>query len=190
MIEATSRDKELIVDILSASFQENKSVNYLIPQDSKHRQRLRKLIDYTFEICMQSGKAVLSEDRKACALLIIPERKKTTLKTLFLMVDLIWNSIGAGNIRKALDREKRIGARQPKSPFYHLWFIGVSPDHQGKGSGSMLLHEILQEAGELGRPVYLETSTLRNLPWYEKNGFTIYDKLELTYTLYLLKWTK
>lgn len=106
------------------------------------------------------------------------------------MIDLIWNSIGVGNIRKALDRENRIGALHPHTPFYHLWFIGVRPDQQGKGSGGKLLNEILLEAGELNRPVYLETSTLRNLPWYEKYGFKIYDKLELTYTLYLLKWTK
>jgi ribosomal protein S18 acetylase RimI-like enzyme len=190
MVEATAGDKALIVDILSEAFLENKSVNYLVPQDRKRRDRLRKLIEYSFDICRQSGKAVLSDDRKACALLIFPERKKTTLKTIGLMVDLIRNSIGVGNIIKAARRESRIAARHPQGSLYHLWFIGVSPEDQGKGSGGRLLKEIQQEAGTLNRTVVLETSTLQNLPWYEKHGFTIYDQLEFTYTLYLLKWTK
>lgn len=35
--------------------------------------------------------------------------------------------------------------------------------------------------------MYLETSMPENLPWYERFGFRIYDRLELGYTLYFLK---
>jgi ribosomal protein S18 acetylase RimI-like enzyme len=188
MKEASLEDKSLIVDILTRSFENNQSINYLIPQDSRRKERIRNLMDYSFELCREAGRVLLSDDRKACALLILPERKKTTWNSLRLSLFLITKSIGFRNIPKALNREGRIAARHPKTPYYHLWFIGVAPEHQGRGRGGQLLREILEEAENQHRPVYLETSTLKNLPWYEKHGFEIFDRLELSYTLYLLRW--
>jgi ribosomal protein S18 acetylase RimI-like enzyme len=69
----------------------------------------------------------------------------------------------------------------------YLWFIGVAPAEQHKGHGSSLLTAILAMSAKLNLPLFLETSTLKNLPWYERFGFGIYDKLDLTYTLYFLK---
>lgn len=69
----------------------------------------------------------------------------------------------------------------------YLWFIGVNPGDQHKGIGSKLLQEIIAFADQKKLPLFLETSTLTNLPWYERFGFKIYDQLELSYTLYFLK---
>jgi hypothetical protein len=35
MIQATRKDKSFIVDLLSRAFDENRSVNYVIPQDQR-----------------------------------------------------------------------------------------------------------------------------------------------------------
>lgn len=69
----------------------------------------------------------------------------------------------------------------------YLWFIGVDPLYQRSGIGSRLLKEVIADAGAKGLPIYLETSTERNLPWYQRFGFRIYDELHLTYVLYFLK---
>jgi len=95
--------------------------------------------------------------------------------------------IGLSNIRKAMAREAQINKLHPKRPIYYLWFIGVDPLAQKKGVGTKLLKEIINEAKFKGRPIYLETSTLKNIPWYEKFGFTVYNKLDLGYELYCLK---
>ncbi|GHB87487.1 GNAT family N-acetyltransferase [Persicitalea jodogahamensis] len=187
MVEATDRDKELVVEILAQSFDENKSVNYLIPQDEKRMQRIRELIAYSYEMCRLWGKVALSEDRKACALVIFPDRKRTTVRSLLLMGRLIFKSIGLRNITKALDREGRVHTHHPNMPIYHLWFLGVLPEYQGRGYGSQLLDELLLDADEMKRPVYLETSTQRNIPWYEKHGFLIYGKIPLSYDLLLMR---
>jgi ribosomal protein S18 acetylase RimI-like enzyme len=69
----------------------------------------------------------------------------------------------------------------------YLWFIGVDPAWQHQGIGGKLLNEIIEEANMESLPVYLETSTLQNLPWYERFGFEIYNKLEMSYTLFFLR---
>ncbi|WP_373512206.1 GNAT family N-acetyltransferase [Persicitalea sp.] len=190
MVEATIEDKKLVVEILFRSFEDNMSVNYLIPHDSKRTLRLRELIAYSLEMCRLWGKVVISENRKACALVIFPDRKRTTLRSLLIMGRLILKSIGFWNIRKALSRENQVYAHHPRIPIYHLWFVGVLPEHQGEGIGSKILEEIMKDAAEMGRPVYLETSTHKNIPWYQKHGFSIYGKIQLSYTLFLMRSDK
>ena len=86
-------------------------------------------------------------------------------------------------------RESKIKSFHPKYSFYYLWFIGVDPDEQNKGIGSQLLEEVIKEGKLQQRPTYLETSTLRNLPWYQKFGFQIFEELDFGYKLFCLKTT-
>lgn len=130
----------------------------------------------------------LSDDKKACALITYPDKKKTTLKSILLDVKLIFYSVGLKNIKKTLAREAMINKIQPKELKYYLWFIGVYPEYQNEGIGSLLLSEIIEDSEHKKRPIYLETSTLKNLPWYKKFGFQVYNELELSYRLFFLKW--
>lgn len=187
MVEATFQEKELVVEILAQSFQDNLSVNYLIPRDSKRMQRIRELMAYSFDLCRLFGKAVLSENRKACALVIFPDRKRTSVQSLVLSARLILKAMGIRNIGKALSRESQVAQKHPSTQIYHLWFLGVLPEFQSEGTGGELLDELLADAVTMNRPVYLETSTLRNLPWYERHGFSIYGEILLSYTLYLMR---
>jgi len=55
------------------------------------------------------------------------------------------------------------------------------------GIGSALMQDVIAESIKIKRSVYLETSTPKNLPWYERFGFTIYDELDLGYRLYFMR---
>jgi GNAT superfamily N-acetyltransferase len=187
MIEASHKDKTFIVDLLSRAFDDNKSVNYVLPQDRRRRERIRHLMSYSFEVCHRFGKVYLSEEGRGCAMILFPEQQKTDLSSLVLDFKLITRSIGLSHVRKAMNRESAIKNRHPQELLYYLWFIGVEHGERGKGIGSALLNGIIQEAGAMNRTICLETSAPKNLPWYQKAGFSIYDELDLGYTLYFLK---
>jgi GNAT superfamily N-acetyltransferase len=187
MKNADYKDKNLVIDILTKSFDTNQSVNYIAKQDGKRLKRISALMDYSFEVCYMFGDVFLSDDRKACALILYPDKKKTTLKSILLDIKLIFSCIGVENIKKALARESKIKQLQPKELMYYLWFIGVDPEYQNEGIGSILLDEVIKDSKYKQRPIYLETSTLKNLPWYKKYGFQIYNELELSYKLFFLK---
>jgi len=173
MIVAKPQDKSLVVDILAQSFDDNLSVNYVVRQDSRRQERIRSLMSYSFEYCQLFGKVWLSEDRTACALVLYPERKKSNLQTTLLDLKLAFG-IGLSHVGRVLAREKQIKALHPATPFCHLWFIGTRAEAQGKGTGSRLLAEVVADSR---LPIYLETSVDRNIPWYEKNGFTVFGEL-------------
>src|ERR1019366_7785654 len=187
MNKAKYTDKNLIVNILTNSFDDNKSVNYIIRQDKKRVDRIKNLMEYSFDMCYYFGEVFLSDDKKGCALILLPDKKKTNLKSILLDMKLIISCIGLSNVTKAMDREARIKKLQPTDLMYYLWFIGVDPKEQNRGIGSGLLGEIIKEGFSKGRPVYLETSTVKNIPWYEKFGFKIYNELDLSYRLFFMK---
>lgn len=187
MRNANKSDKSLIVEILAKSFDSNLSVNYIIKQDGKRTKRIWALMDYSFEVCSAFGDVFLSDDNKACALVVYPDKKKSSFQSTLLDIKLIFQAVGIGNISKTLNREKLIKGIQPPIPMSYLWFIGVDPDSQGLGIGSKLLQEIIDYSNGNNRPIYLETSTVKNLPWYEKFGFEVYNEQNLTYHLYFFK---
>ena len=55
-----------------------------------------------------------------------------------------------------------------------LWYlplIGVDPGHQGKGVGGALMKHALAIIDAAGALSYLESSTPKNVPLYERHGF-------------------
>lgn len=187
MIKASSSDKTRIVEILSKSFDKNKSVNYVIKQDHKRDQRIRNLIEYSFDICYAFGEVYLSDDKNACVLVLFPDKKKSNLKSIIWDLKLAYSAIGITRVFKVLDREAKIKKHHPKGLFSYLWYIGVDPKFQKKGIGSNLLQEVINRHNQLERPIYLETSTMENVPWYQKFEFEIFNELEFSYKLFMIK---
>lgn len=187
MVNATKNDKGVIVDMLTRSFLNNKSVNYLIPQDGIKMFRVFHLMEYSFELCMLFGKVFISDDKKACALILYPELRRTSLRSIMLDFKLVFKSIGVRNVLKAMSRESKVKAKQSRERMAYLWFIGVEPKYQRFGLGKRLMDELIVRCTLDNRPIVLETSTMENLPWYKKFGFDVYDTLELSYRLYFLK---
>ena len=187
MIEANYNDKERVISILTSSFDANKSVNFIVRQDAKRIARIKALMSYSFDVCYSAGAIYLSPDRNACALVLFPDKKRTTLRSIILDIKLLFSCIGLANSRRVLNRESRIKKIHPSESMYYLWFIGVAPDCQYKGIGTTLLNDLIRDSINKVRSIYLETSTEKNIPWYQKFGFHIYNELDLGYKLSFLK---
>lgn len=56
---------------------------------------------------------------------------------------------------------------------WYLHILGVDPPNQGKGLGSTLVGYKLEQIDQQGLPAYVETSTERNVKFYEKLGFRV-----------------
>jgi ribosomal protein S18 acetylase RimI-like enzyme len=187
MVAAEYSNKDQIVDILSRSFNDNKSINYIIRQGTRRLESIKGLMAYSFEMCKAFGQVFLTEDKKGCALILLPEQKKVNLRSILWDVKLISCCIGVSNLKRVIQREGKIKSLQPVGKLCYLWFIGVQPEEQNKGIGGALLTEVIHHAEQQNRTLCLETSTEKNLPWYQKFGFKIYNELDLGYRLYFLK---
>lgn len=166
------QDREKIINILVNSFEGNKSVDFVVGKSAAGR---RILMEYSLANCLENGEVYISESGKSCVLIKYSDRKKKPFNLWIWDLKLAIKGIGISRISKILKRESSIETVQPNEPFLYVWFIGVDPENQGKGEGSMLLKSVLELAKKKNLPVCLETSTERNFRWYENFGFSVYD---------------
>jgi len=74
---------------------------------------------------------------------------------------------------------KAFAAVHPHEPAWYLNFLGVRPDHQGRGVGSALLRAVLDGCDLRGEPAYLEATSERNRALYERHGFRLLREIPL-----------
>jgi len=183
---ATEGHRNIVVNILTKAFDQNKSFNSIIIQDHKRVERIKKVFDYYFTLNLKYGRILLSDDEKACAVISFPDQKRTTIKTIFLDVKLLF-LLGIKSVKKGFSREAVISKTHPRTNFYYLLFIGVEPRNQGQGKGSELLKDLINDSEKMGRPIYLETYLDKNVDLYKKNGFNIFKTLQFDFPVYCMK---
>jgi GNAT superfamily N-acetyltransferase len=59
----------------------------------------------------------------------------------------------------------------PHEPHVLLWYLGARPDLQRQGVGTALLAHVRDQAAAAGLPIYLDTTKLENVAYYESRGY-------------------
>jgi len=176
MINVSATDKKKIVDILTQSFDDNKSANWAIKNDRKRVKRMRRLMAYALEICKLQDGVCLSQNGAGAILYDYPKSSRYTFSRLIADIQFIAAVIGPERLFKVLKRETYIKKFHPKRDYIYLWFLGVDAERQGQGIGSKLLKELTLRADKNRLPIVLETSNPKNLPLYNKFGFSVYHE--------------
>jgi GNAT superfamily N-acetyltransferase len=80
-----------------------------------------------------------------------------------------------------------MGKLHPEVPHWYLFSIGVDPHHQNEGLGSLLMEHALPKSDADGTMAYLESSSPRNVPFYQRHGFEVMKVVQIgtspTFTL-------
>lgn len=73
------------------------------------------------------------------------------------------------NVLGPLEEDRK--AQMKERTYIYLMIIGVATEFQGQGFGSKLIGSLVKESEQTGIPIYLETTTERNVRMYERFGF-------------------
>lgn len=86
-----------------------------------------------------------------------------------------WRKVGIISLWRTLAHVRNLPHYEPKAPHIRLEFLGVAPQHQGKGYGRALLEAIhnLSEQHPQSTGVWLETANPNNVSLYERFGYHI-----------------
>ena len=66
----------------------------------------------------------------------------------------------------------------PSEPHWYLPIMGVDPSRHGKGFGSALLQHTLIQCDRENKLAYLESSSPKNIPFYERHGFKLLGTIQ------------
>jgi len=64
-------------------------------------------------------------------------------------------------------------------PHFYLFVLGTDSTLQSQGLGSRLIRDVLDRCDRQGLPAYLESSNIRNVPFYERHGFRVQNEIDV-----------
>ncbi|MHA4836916.1 GNAT family N-acetyltransferase [Sphingopyxis sp. MSC1_008] len=170
IVRADQVDQAALVETLAQAFQTDPALSWILP-DPDHRARaLRSLFRTLVPADMRAGLALRSPGDEAAALWRAPGQAHSgTAEFLRTVIPLV-ATFGAA-LPRGLKVQGSIDVHRPKGRFWYLHYVGVRPEHQGKGYGGRIIRAQTVVADAEGLPCWLETATPENVPLYERLGF-------------------
>ena len=95
------------------------------------------------------------------------------------LVQVIQETVAASRKEAMFAMFEQMDAFHPREVHWHLPLIGVDPAHQGKGIGAALLRHVLNACDGQKAVAYLEATSRRNVPLYERHGFEALGSIQV-----------
>ena len=180
MRKATQEDKNLIIGIMSESFDVNPSVNWTVKQDGKREKRYRRLAGYVFDIAIRKEAIYISSNNMGVVILYKFNEHKDGLYEAWIRIKMAIRVIGLGRVREILKREAYIKSKRTRDGEYlYVWFYGVLKKARGVGENSAaveLKDFVFEQMEKRKLPVLLETTIPLNMKIYDRYGFRCYHE--------------
>lgn len=168
--QAGPRDFPAAMETLAQAFQTDPALSWILP-DSRHRaQALRSLFRVLVPADARAGLVLRSDDDEAASLWRAPGQADSGVLEFLRNVLPLVATFGTA-LPRGLKVQGSIDAHRPKGRFWYLHYVGVRPEHQGKGHGGRIIRAQTAVADAEGLPCWLETATPENVPLYERLGF-------------------
>lgn len=97
---------------------------------------------------------------------------------LWLVLRLLAHS-GVGVLKRLEQAQETMAGHHPTKPHYYLQSLGVRRSSQGLGLGSALLKHMTLRCDTSDTPAYLESSSPRNVPLYQRHGFEVQKEVPI-----------
>jgi ribosomal protein S18 acetylase RimI-like enzyme len=172
IVHATAGQGELLADILGDAFLNDPAMNWVIPLTDLYPAFFKLLAD---KLYLEQELVFLDSESRGAAMWLPPgvdHKVPNTLAQLLLVVKLVLHS-GLGVLPHLQQAQEVMGRNHPREPHYYLHAIGARRSCQGQGIGSALLKAGTRICDEAGMPAYLESSSPKNIPLYERHGFEV-----------------
>lgn len=175
---ATAQDIDRLKIVLADAFFDDPVLGWLMPNDRKRLSRLRRYFGIELRyLALPRGRVWTTSDLAGAALTLPPNAWRSPLRVTLLE----GTAFGVH-----LTRAAALGAaiewrhlRGMRGTHYYVRDVGVHPNMQGRGLGSILLAPTLKRCDREGLPAYLEASSERSAALYERLGFQLTRELRI-----------
>lgn len=164
-----------VIHIIVEAFSADPAARWLYPVARQYLENFPRFIKSFAGAAFEHGSAYCVDDFSGAALwlppLIHPDENA--------LVTLLQETIPEKNRAEVFVVLEQMGNHHPAEPHWYLPMIGVEPAKQGHGYGSALLKFALARCDSDHRPAYLESSSPKNIPLYERHGFELLGTIQV-----------
>jgi GNAT superfamily N-acetyltransferase len=174
VVKATGADVPELAWTLAQAFEDDPARRHFMPDDSTRRHRLGRLFaELALPDALRREETYATPDMGAAALWVPPGQAGSRLLGTLRLIPLAASIFGGRNLARALRGLAFVEFNHPREPHWYLWLMGVRPDRQGEGVGSILMRDMLDCIDDERMPAYLEATSPRNRDMYLKHGFEV-----------------
>ena len=168
---ATPADVAALARSLAAAFEEDPVFGWLLQDKRRRYDKLERFFALELgEVVVPSGAAWMSAEGSGASLELPPGGWRMPLRTQALHAPGFVAVFGR-SLPRALITITKMERKHLREPHFYVPYVGVAPEGQGAGLGTMLLGKTLERADAAGLPTYLEATSERNAALYERLGF-------------------
>ncbi len=171
-VQAEGRGR--VIDALTLAFASDPANRWLYPDDDDYLSHFPAFVTALGGLALDRGTAFVSEDYSGASLWLAPDASPDE-EALTQFVDTVAPDKRA-DMSAIIEEMARY---HPHEPHCYLPFIGVVPARQGQGLGAALLRRGLADCDAARLPAYLESTTPRNRPLYERHGFVAIGEIKV-----------
>jgi GNAT superfamily N-acetyltransferase len=176
---ATVADVPVLARSLARAFVEDPVFRWLFPAGRTRVERNTAFFAMALRhLHLRHGEVWTAQEGAAAALWDPPGGWEVPPSTMARQVPTLIRLLGP-RLPQSLLGLRRIESRHPRTPHWYLAILGTDPASQGRGLASACLAPVLSRCDADGTDAYLETATPANVPFYERQGFTVTGEVTL-----------
>ncbi|WP_280221153.1 GNAT family N-acetyltransferase [Nocardia neocaledoniensis] len=165
-------DLDRAAQILGAAFADYPWTNWCVAEDA-HLERVSALQRiYLEHMALPHGRSYIDSTGNGVLALLPPDAPAPSAEVSARIAEL-----HGDRLDRLTAAEERMSTLPVPDGAWLLATIGTTPRSRGTGLGTALLNHGMADLDRAGHPCWLDTSTERNLPLYQRFGFTIADHL-------------
>jgi GNAT superfamily N-acetyltransferase len=180
LLEPTIRTAEAIergrvVEAITLAFANDPAARWMYPDSEQYLRSFPQLVEALGGRAIEHGAAYCANDCTAAALWLPPDISPDEGALTKLLDESVYEQEKAF----AFTMFEEMARYHPSQPHWYLPLIGVAPSHQGRGYGSALMGHALRRCDRDGLPAYLEATTPKSVPLYERHGFEVVGTIQI-----------
>lgn len=166
---AEASEQDAVLNTLMLAFSTDPCLRFMLDTPDRFFAGFRPFATGMGGASVEHGTAWLADGGAAAAMWLPPGVSSDR----DAMLGVLMANLDPAKLPTVAEVGEAIGAYHPEEPHWYLAMIGVDPARQGRGYGSALLKEGLKRCDEDGVIAYLESSSPKNVPLYERYGFEV-----------------
>ncbi|GIG39691.1 GNAT family N-acetyltransferase [Cellulomonas phragmiteti] len=172
---AAAADLPVVRTACALAYLENPLVRWALPDAATRADACAAWLGPSLERYLEAGRVdVLTVDGQVVAVAAwrLPGAPGATPSTLPSSAGVLAALVGRTHAAHVLGALGGAAALAPARPGPYLNYLAVHPSHQGRGFGGRLLRHGLSAHGDDAGTPWLATTDPRNVPFYQRHGFT------------------
>ncbi len=175
------RDIKKAVEVLTKAFDRDPLTQFMFPNDETRQNRSSHYFKFIISYGLKFGEVYAPSPKiEGLAIWYLSDKyEMTMMKQLRAGGMRLFMKLKKETIRRMLPLGRFSGEMHRKYGHFRHWYlspIGVDPEYQGKGLGSLMIRTMLSRIDDEKLPCLLETQNPTNVEIYKRFGFEVVAK--------------